>query len=311
MRLTGTAKYSAPFILPFGQKLELTGTARYDVYHFSNAFLDNGEYYTGLKSRFLPTLAADWSIPFMRRDSDIMQIITPRARFVLMNHLTNANFINQDSSASILTDTTLFSDNRFYGYDVWSNGSFADYGLSYDIFNIDGRSIEMFVGQTYDFYKNENLDDNSGYRLHGSDYVGRLSINPFEWLSVYNRFRFDRDDMNLRHIETSAKIGTNNYITASYMYTIQPDASTMVENKLQEIRGGLGINITERLRANYNLTYNISEQFLQYRSIGLTYTHPCYAIMIKYNDDHSENLSGIRTGEQSFNIKFSLKLQGN
>ncbi|MDR0448893.1 MAG: LPS assembly protein LptD [Rickettsiales bacterium] len=311
-RLTGEAKYTYPFIILAGQKVELSAGARYDVYQFANATLLTGETgYTGAKARFLPSASAAVSWPLVKSGKEITQILEPKARIVLMDRNSGVNFINQDSSGSLFTDASIFADNRYSGYDLWNDGSFADYGAEWSAFDTSGRGVEVFAGQSYDFYEPENLDPNSGFRLGGSDYVGRLKIRASKWLAWNNRFRMDRDTWSTKHLESDVRLGEKNYVSFGFMHAVQFDEAVMLDNKFDEIIGGFGIYITERLRLDYRITYNITDNRLQNRNIGMMYDHPCYSINMAFRDDRSESLTGVPTGSTSYKIQFNLKIQGS
>ncbi|MDR0319374.1 MAG: LPS assembly protein LptD [Rickettsiales bacterium] len=310
-RLVGDAKYTYPFIILWGQKVELSAGARYDVYQFQNANLLTGQTdFTGMKTRFLPSASAALSWPLVKRDKGMTQIFEPKARMVFIDHTRAINFINQDSSGSLFTDASVFADNRYSGYDLWNDGSFADYGAEWSAFDDAGRGVEAFAGQSYDFYAPQNLDPNSGFRLGGSDFVGRLKIRASDWLAFSNRFRMDRDNASVKHLESDVRIGGKDYVNFGFMHAVQFDEKVMLENKFDEIIGGFGIGITERLRVDYRITYNMTESRLQTRNIGILYDHPCYSINLGYREDRSESLTGIPTGATSYRIQFNLKMQG-
>jgi len=310
-RLTGEAKYTYPLIIPFGQKLEFSLGARYDIYQFMNAeLLDGTTGYTGMKSRFLPQGAAAISWPLVNPGKNWTQVLEPKARIVIMDHSGNINFINQDSSGSLLTDTSIFADNRYSGFDLWNNGSFADYGLGWTAFDGKGRSVELFAGQSYDFHAPEDLNPNSGFHNGRSDYVGRLKIMPENWLAFTNRFRFERDSLELRHLESDVRLGTKNFVQVGYLRAVQLDQSVMLDRKFDEALAAVGASVTDRLRVGYNMAYNITDKRVQRRGLHMTYDHPCYSISLTFSDDRAEDLSGRLIGSTSYRMQFNLKIQG-
>ena len=183
--------------------------------------MEDGDVYSGFKNRFLPSGYLEWGLPLFKPTDNWTQIIEPRARITVMRHLDYEAFADSnDSAGTILTDSTLFSDNRFSGLDVWENGTYADYGVRWAAFNNDGHNIEVFLGQSYDFTEKPESDLNSGFRKGLSDYVGRVSYNNMKWLSVASRFRLNQDNLSLRHMETSANIGTsNNFFNIGHIWS--------------------------------------------------------------------------------------------
>jgi LPS-assembly protein len=227
-----------------------------------------------------------------------------------MDHSQNINFINQDSSGSLFTDASIFADNRYSGYDLWADGSFADYGAEWSA--IDGnRRIEIFAGQSYDFYRPRELDPNSGFRFGGSDFVGRLRLRANDLVTWSNRFRFDRDTLDARHLESDIRLGGRNFINIGFIRAVQFDEAVLLNHKTSEIVAGFGVSASPRLRVNYNMTYNITDNRVQTRNVQMMYDHPCYSIGLTYSEDRSETLSGILTGGTSYKIQFNLKIQGS
>lgn len=311
MRLTGEVRYIYPVILPMGSKFEATLVARYDAYQFKNADLLTGETgFSGMKTRFLPSAQAAVSWPFVNASGDWTHIIEPKARVVVMNRRNEANFINQDSSGSLFTDASIFADNRYSGYDLWSDGTYADYGAEWSMFDNKGRSVEVFAGQSYDFYMPDETDPNSGFHYHGSDFVGRFKIRPVENIQFSNRFRLDRDNLSLRHLESDVRVGGKNNIRLGFMHAVQFDENVMLDSKFDEIIGGIGVAITDRLSVDYSTTYNITDSRMQQRRLGMIYNHPCYSIDFVFSDDRAETLSGYKIGSTSYKMHFNLKIQG-
>ena len=200
--------------------------------------------FSGVRDRFLPSGYLEWSLPLFRPTDTWTQIIEPKARLTIMQHTDEYQFgLNNDSAGALLSDATLFSDNRFSGLDLWENGSYADYGVRYAAFNQDGHMFELFIGQTYDFKDMDTTDPNSGFKNGASDYVGRLEYNNTKWIDLNTRFRLSQEDLSMRHIETSAIIGTSkNYIDIGHIWSRQfIDAYTTGDDINELNREGMDI----------------------------------------------------------------------
>jgi LPS-assembly protein len=313
-RMLGAATITSPWTIFFGQKVTLSGSVRYDVYNFINTDLLNGTNdFTGVKSRFLPSGYAEWSWALVNnRQDNWTHVLEPRIRMTTMGQMKTPAFANIDSSGTILSDATLFSSNRFSGYDLWENGTYTDYGLSLFSYYKSDIALNGFFGQSYDFSKPIDLDPNSGFHDGFSDYVGRVGVEYDGWISLNNRFRFAENDFSLRHLETVAKIGAKNYIEGGYIIAVQLLDANTVDKNISEIVAGFGVNLTGRLSVRARTTYNITDMRIQRQNAGIYYDHLCYTIAFEYNKDGAirENL-GIREnyrGNTTFNLTFSLKL---
>ena len=304
-RVVGDARIVSPWTLWGGNRITLSMDARYDVYNFRKYDLIDDYEFTGVKNRFLPSGYVEWGLPLFRPGQKWTQIIEPRARLTIMRHTKTEELfaLNNDSAGALLSDITLFSNNRFSGYDLWENGNFADYGVRWATYSNDGQSAEIFLGQTYDFMQRADTDPNSGFHRGASDYVGRLALTNGGWFNLASRFRLDRDTFELRHIETDARLGTDNYVYVGHIWSEQLDELFLGQD-LNEISGGLGFKLTERLSLSFNAIYNSTFHQFQRHSGGLYYKHPCYFLSFGYKKDYA--IRQDYTGNTTFQFRFGL-----
>jgi len=314
-RMVGTASIISPWTIWGGQRITLSAQTRYDLYYFENADMLGGQNdFTGSRARFLPSGYAEWALPLINNENENWtHVIEPRIRYTVMRVLDTPAFANIDSSGSVLSDATLFANNRLAGYDLWVNGDYIDYGIGWSAFSSGGISVSGFAGQTYDFSNTRELDPNSGFHNGGSDLVGRLSAEYQDWFRINNRARFSNSTMALRHIESMARIGRTNFVEAGYIMAVQleEDAAT-INRRNNEIAGGFGIGLTERWKVRSRTTYNITDDRIQRQNVGLYYEHPCYMIGFEYVRDGAvrinPELNEKYVGSTTFKLAFSLKL---
>jgi LPS-assembly protein len=208
----------------------------------------------------------------------------------------------------------LFINNRYSGYDLWVDGTYADYGVSWMGYNMYGQNIEVFLGQTYDFNDRSITDPNSGFHNGASDVVGRVTYNPRDWVGITNRFRLGRDGMDLRHNETNLTIGRKNFITVGYIWAAQFTEMNEVfarSNDISEGVFGLGTHLTNRLQFKGNMVYNFTDGVHQRYNVGLYYEHPCWSLHLVYTENNARrtfenddlNFRGIRAVRLNFAIK--------
>ncbi len=309
-RLIGDARIVSPWTLWGGNRITASLSARYDVYNFHNTDLIDASEFSGLKDRFLPSGYLEWGLPLFRVGPTWTQVIEPRARLNIMRKTDEEQFtLNNDSAGTFLSDTTLFSDNRFSGLDLWENGTYADYGVRYSAFNTDGQTFEIFAGQTYDFSERIDINPNSGFHNGASDYVGRVAYNNTKWLNFTSRFRLNQQDLSLRHIETSAYIGTSqNYINIGHIWSQQFIDENTQDEDINEISGGIGIQLTDRWAVRFNAIYNLTYDQFQRHTGGIFYTHPCYYLSLQYRRDNAIKYDYV--GTTTFQFKFGMSING-
>jgi len=310
-RIIGETQIVSPWTLWGGNRLTLSASGRYDVYNFDNiAIHDDNQIvnnYSGVKTRFLPSGYIEWGLPLFSAESDWTYIIEPRARLTVMKRTENeAVFaVDNDSAGRFLSDTTLFSNNRYAGFDVWENGNFADYGARWVAFN-EHNNVEAFLGQTYDFNTPKQAFNDNGFRNGFSDYVGRITYSHDDNLQLSTRFRFDRTAMSLSHTENSVYFGRGwNYLTLGHIWDSRP-----IENgkDTNEIITGAGIKLTNRLRIAGSLIFNAYEHILQRHDGGIYYDHPCYYLSFGYQRDNAVN--GDYVGNTTFQFRFGISIDG-
>ena len=313
-RAIGEARVISPWTLWGGNRLTFSAATRYDVYNFDKtAVFENNKIndsFTGTKSRFLPNGYIEWGLPLYSAKSDWTYIIEPRARLTIMQRTDkNSVFaVDNDSAGRYLSDTTLFSNNRFAGYDVWENGNFVDYGARWAAFN-DKHNVDVFLGQTYDLNTQEKDFYDNGFRNGFSDYVGRISYTQ-EYFQIASRFRFDREDMGINHAENSIYIGKNNtYLTLGHIWDTQPmDILSGTDKDTHEFAVGAGLQITKRINVKADGIYNAYEHIIQRHSGGIYYEHPCYYLSFGYQKDNATRLGYV--GNTTFQFRFGMSIDG-
>ncbi len=318
-RFIGEGRIVSPWTLWGGNRITLSAATRYDIYNFKNTaiYAEDGsvlDSYSGIKTRFLPNGYFEWGLPLFDIHDDWTYILEPRVRLTVMEHSDKQSvfaFLN-DSAGRFLSDTTLFSNNRYAGYDVWENGNFTDYGVQWMGFN-KNHNLEIFLGQTYDF-KTRNLEhtdfNENGFRNGFSDYVGRISYSNNDFFQISTRFRVDRKDMYLRHIENDLHIGRGNtYLTVGHIWDSNPIDMYSTEDKdTDEIMSGVGLQITKRINIKEFVIYNIYEHAWQSHSGGIYYNHPCYYLAFEYKRDNA--IIADYVGGTTFQFRFGISIDG-
>ena len=318
-RFVGETRIISPWTLWGGNRLTLSAATRYDIYNFNktDVYDETGSIinsYSGVKSRFLPNGYIEWGLPLFDIHEDWTYVLEPRARLTIMEHTETKSVFARlnDSAGRFLSDTTLFSDNRFAGLDVWENGNFVDYGAQWLAFN-QQHNIEIFLGQTYDF-KNSNQEDvdfnDNGFRNGLSDYVGRVAYSNNKNFQISSRFRFDRYDMSLRHIENSFYLGSGKtYLTLGHIWDAAPIDIYSAKNKdTHELVAGAGLKLTNRTNIKESVTYNVYEHVWQTHSGGIFYNHPCYYLSLEYKRDNAIRRDYV--GGTTFQFRFGISIDG-
>ena len=319
-RLIGEGRIVSPWTLWGGNRLTLSAATRYDIYNFEDTAMYNsntpnvpGQDYSGTKTRFLPNGYIEWDLPLFSVKNDWTYIVEPRARLTIMEHTDKSVLAyTNDSAGRFLSDLTLFSNNRYAGYDVWENGNFADYGVQWFGFN-KKHNIGIFAGQTYDFQRHtkDSTDfyDN-GFRNGFSDYVGSVSYSYNHNIQLSSRFRLDNQDTSLRHMENSIYLRRKrSYLNFGHIWDSSPiDIYSKTDKDTNELRAGIGLQLTGRLNIREQVIYNVYEHVIQQHSGGIYYDHPCYYLSLEYKRDNAVRKDYV--GGTTFQFKFGISIDG-
>jgi LPS-assembly protein len=135
-------------------------------------------------------------------------VVEPRVALVASTPKLNTWRIpNEDSQDLELDDLSLFEANRYPGRDRVDDGMRIVYGLNNALFANRGGKAEVFIGQSYRFFGEDNFIETSGLRHSLSDIVGRVRISPGPYFTLIYRFRADTKFENLRRQEVTAAGG--------------------------------------------------------------------------------------------------------
>lgn len=315
-RVIGEARIISPWTLWGGNRITASVSTRYDIYNFDKVPVYNDgqldESYSGVKTRFLPSGYIEWGLPMYSVKNTWTYIIEPRARLTIMKHTDNDYVFakNNDSSGRFLSDTTFFSNNRFAGLDVWENGNFIDYGARWAAFN-NNHNVEVFFGQTYDFNTDSTDKDfnENGFRNGFSDYVGRIAYAR-KYFEISSRFRFDREDASLSHMENSVYFNKNGYyLTLGHIWDTQPiDVFSDEDENTHELTASAGLPLTQRISLAGSMIYNAYDHFIQRHAAELYYEHPCYHFSLEYVRDNT--VKNDYVGNTTYRFKFGMSIDG-
>jgi LPS-assembly protein len=132
---------------------------------------------------------------------------------------------NEDSLDYEFTDTTLFSQNRFGGYDRFDGGERANFALHGNWTFKGGQVLDGIIGASAIEHIDQNLYpqfqpwDGFEKRKHISDVVGRASLMVNKWVSLTARARIDQYNGDVRFGEAVASVGPPiAHMTLGYFY---------------------------------------------------------------------------------------------
>lgn len=314
-RLSLTQGFNLAYTTPFGLLMQNNVSARLDGYA-----LDTGN--EGIsskrandsynKGRFYPIASSKISYPLVTKTQNSTQILEPIAMMIASPNTKNSQHIpNIDSTIFDFDDTNLFSENRFSGYDRVETGSRVNYGLRWTAYHNEAqnRTFSLLFGQTYSLHQPEELQDVMGYKNHLSDYVGNVQMS-YEYLSLYYRFRLNRENFSKRKNDIGFSLGSNPFrISTSYLFQKAYKMDNKLYNEENEIQFRVESKLTKNWQTSAYYRYNLKKDGgpIEYGA-QLRYDNECTAVLFGLDKSFARDRN--YKGSTSFMIKVFLKTLG-
>ena len=211
--------------------------------------------------RSFPQVGLIWSYPLVHRGEEITEVIEPIVGgFAAPSSGNRRNIPDEDSLSFSFNDSDLFRRDRLAGYDILDTGQRVDYGTKLGLYDKDGGSYRMLIGQSYRAQPNQFLPLGSGAENRLSDAVGRVVLAPNSYLDLIYRFRFDTSPLADRVQQVGVSAGPASLrIAGSFIY-LPPQLQSQVvtnptpgQNVLYGKREQLTFNATAKLTRYWSL----------------------------------------------------------
>jgi LPS-assembly protein len=294
--------WSLPYTAPAGDIYKLDLSLRGDGYWVDDVDPDNndvnpsGDTFSGLAGRIFPQFAFEWRYPFATTTGTVHQVIEPIVGLYASTNAGNTGKIpNEDSVGTELDDTNLFQADRFQGLDRVDNGQRVDYGVRWSAINQTIGQTTIFLGQSFRIGGDQGVfGDGSGIEQDLSDVVGRIDLQPTDWLDLLYRFRYSTTSLSARHNEVGLTVGVPEInATLSYAQIDNIDSSDL--GKREEVFGTIAAKVSDYWSVSFKAREDIENSVLRYIGGGVAYEDECIllrAAITHSNVDDEEVNSG-------------------
>jgi LPS-assembly protein len=231
-RLAARLAWDRPFAGLLGEQYLVTGEVRAAAY---NANVLDGQPDYGTVSHTTtahaqPQVSVKISWPFVRDAGALgSQTIEPILQLIAAPQAGNAqhdHLPNEDSLAYEFSDATLFSLNRFGGYDRFEGGERANFGLHGNWTFLGGQMLDGLIGASAIQHIDKSwapvFEPLNGFDKgsHVSDIVARAQLVPNKWIDFTTRARFDHQNGDLRFADAVTGFGGGPVrFNLGYLYT--------------------------------------------------------------------------------------------
>jgi len=356
-RATAEASWKRKFIDPIGEvwtpftfarfngewlNLNTTNTytfaSAYGASTYSNAsqlnFVGNKD--TSFFGEIVPAVGLEYRYPFFASTGLGSIVVEPIAQIILRPNtpIGKHSLVNLDAQSLVFDDSTLFSWDKYSGYDRFETGTRVNYGGQFSL-NFDGGGYANFVaGQSYQVAGTNsyaipdaaNVGLSSGLDTRRSDYVTAFSFAPNSMLSFTAKSRFDVNTLEPRRMDL---VGTYNLgaWTGAVQYAnyeSQPVIGYYVR------REGLALSSRYKISENYfaqgNITFDMSRQFYPQSLIGTSnpgpfaiaafgvgggYQDDCTSLSVNYSSIYQDNGNGALVHNQTVLMQLQLRTLGD
>ena len=236
-------------------------------------------------------------------------LIKSRLKFIINDDFnTFKNYTNEDSQSITFNYQHLFSDNRFYGFDLSDNSKRVTYGLELNkVFN--KKKIDFKIGQGYDFSKNniylQKLNQNSKF----SDMAFEVGMG-IESILFKIDGRLDQKNLSKKEINYSAD------------YNFSPFELNLIYNETSSNAFNSNSEDSKALKVNFGYKYNNNIKISTYSNMdlknnyspfenktSLSFFDECSQLDISYtNTKYSDNF--ITVPKETIGISFKMDYLG-
>ncbi len=218
-QLAAKLQWDRPFSGRLGDQWLFTAQALGAVYNGN--VLDGQPNYqdtdvaTGVHGQAQVALRLNW--PFVRATaSGGNEVIEPILQVIAAPQSGNNphdNIPNEDSLDYEFTDATLFSLNRFNGYDRYDGGVRVNAALRAEWNTANGQKLEGMIGASWEQHIDHDLypqfQPYNGFELgdHLSDIVGRINYIPNSLIDFTGRTRVNHDNGDITFVDAISHFG--------------------------------------------------------------------------------------------------------
>lgn len=302
-RASSRAAWNRRDVAPVGLVFNTELGARVDQYMITNALanaVDPAYDEKDQVGRFIPSAQFTASYP-MKSDFDRFQLrVEPVTTFYAAPNIDNGLGIpNEDSQDVQIDASNILDGNRFTGLDRVEDQSHVAYGLKTGLYNYTGGRVTGFLGQSYNFFGDDENDfpGGSGLDTRSSDYVGAIGA-LYDGFNLSYRFQVDSESLSSERHELHGQTEWGPVeVDGHYLYAAGA-AGTEYTQSREQIRLGSTLDLAEQWSVRGDAIYDLSniktERGLRRSAFTVNYMHECYNISLTADRNLADETSGVQ-----------------
>ncbi len=264
--------------------------------------------------RFFPQGQITVRYPFVRYGDSSQQLVEPIVQLTAAPKLPNGKiFPNEDSLDIEFDEVNLLTPNRYTGIDRLDDGIRATYGLRTALYGYKEGAASLFLGQSRRLNGvGSGFQVGTGLEDRTSDYVGRIDLQPADWLDVNYGFRIDHETYRPRRHSLNASAGVPLLrVSSAYTFVDQTASrSAVTQNRVEQATFGLSSSFAEHWNIGIGHTQAMEPQPGARNSLAvLTYGDECLIFQTIAKRDYTSTAGGVKDGNTIF-FRFVFKNVG-
>ena len=209
--------------------------------------------------------------------------MSPRIKFIFPIQLENEDKrINEESESITFNYQNQFSENRFFGNDLFDSSPRVIFGLE-NYFYLENKELNFKINQSYDLNLNNNYANKINQSSKFSDYSieSQLLVNEFS-LKIDARL----GEKNLSKKEMNYEINFNKFVNTSLIYNeTQSEAYSNLSNDTQSIVLGIAKKVNDNINIIIDTNLDVKNNYDPYKSIfKLSLFDECSQLDISYSN---------------------------
>ena len=214
---------------------------------------------------------------------------TPRLKFILPIQLENTDkSVNEDSESITFSYQNQYSENRFFGNDLFDSTPRIVFGLE-NSFNLINQKIDFNFNQSYQFNSNNSYSEEINQNSNLSDYALEAKTN-FKDISLKIDSRIDQNNFSKK--EMNLLIDYENIFNFNLKYNeTQSTAFKDLSSDTQAVKFGISKKLNKNITAEYSSNLDVKNGYDPFKSVLQISLHDeCSQLDIKYsNTRYSDN----------------------
>ena len=242
---------------------------------------------------------------------DTISSFSPRLKFIIPLQIENTSkTINEESQSISFNYQNQFSDNRFFGHDLFDSSPRTVYGIE-SKFDFGNTSLGFKVNQSFEAITNNSYANLINQNSEFSDYAIESNIN-LDNISFQVDSRLDRDSFSKKEMNYSLNLENlekNFKFSLTYNET-QSKAFKDVSSDTQSINLGISKQINKNINFSFNSSIDVKNDYDPYgSSIKVSFFDECSLLELKYSNSRFNDNYNTQP-EETIGITFTMDYLG-